>query len=173
LDYELYGHLQRGNDDRAQEVLEEALSAGPYQEDFNSAFHLAIMPARFAVERRAWDETAELEPREPDYLEWDRYFWPEALSWYARGLGAAHTGDLVDAQEAEARMLELRNAASEAGETAFATYIEVDRLILNGRIAHAQGDSDQAVAQIREAAELEQTVDRAGVAEAREAVTRD
>lgn len=160
LDYELYGHLQRGNDDRAQQVLDEALSTGPYQEDFNSAFHLAIMPARFAVERRAWDEAAELEPGEPDYLEWDRYFWPEALSWYARGLGAVHTGDLEEAQRAESRMIELRDAASEAGEAAFSTYIEVDRLILSGWISQAQDDSDRALALIREAAELEQTVQK-------------
>ncbi len=160
LDYKLYGHLQRGNDEQARAVLDDALSTGPYQEDFNSAFHLAIMPARFAVERRAWDEAAELEPREPNYLEWDRYFWPEALSWYARGLGAVHTGDLEEAQRAEARMVELRDAASEAGEAAFSTYIEVDRLILSGRISHAQGDSDRAVALTREAAELEQTVEK-------------
>ncbi len=160
LDYKLYGYLQRGNDEQARAVLDDALSTGPYQEDFNSAFHLAIMPARFAVERRAWDEAEELEPREPDYLEWDRYFWPEALSWYARGLGAAHTGNLEEAQSAEARMMELRDTAAESGETAFATYIEVDRLILSGRISHAQGDSDRAVALIREAAELEQTVEK-------------
>jgi tetratricopeptide (TPR) repeat protein len=57
-------------------------------------------------------------------------------------------------------MIELRDAASEAGEAAFATYIEVDRLILSGRISHAQGDSDRAVALTQEAAELEQTVEK-------------
>jgi hypothetical protein len=160
LDYKLYGYLQQGNDDRSRAVLDEALSTEPYQEDFNSAFHLAIMPARFAVERRAWGEAAALEPREPDYLEWDRYFWPEALSWYARGLGAVHTGNLAGAEEAEARMMELRDAALEAGEAAFSTYIEVDRLILSGRIAQAQGASDRAVTLIQEAAELEQTVEK-------------
>jgi tetratricopeptide (TPR) repeat protein len=36
----------------------------------------------------------------------------------------------------------------------------VDRLILSGRISHAQGDADRAVAQTREAAELEQTVEK-------------
>ncbi len=160
LDYKLYGYLQRGEDERARRVLDEALATGPYQEDFNSAFHLAIIPARFAVERRDWDEAAELQPRQPEYLEWDRYFWPEALSWYGRGLGAVHTGDLESAQEAEARMMELRDAASEADEAAFATYIEVDRLILSGRIAYAQGDAEQAVALTREAAELEETVEK-------------
>lgn len=160
LDYQLYGYLQRGNDEQARNALDEALSTEPYQEGFNSAFHLAIMPARFAVERRAWDEAAEIEPGQPDYLAWDEYQWPEALSWYARGLGAAHTGDLEEAAAAEARMIELRDAASEAGEASFATYIEIDRLILAGRIAHLQGDAEQAVSLTREAAELEGTVEK-------------
>lgn len=46
------------NDALGQAVEDAALTTGPCGEGFNSAFHLAIMPARFAVERRAWDEAA-------------------------------------------------------------------------------------------------------------------
>ena len=160
LDYKLYGFLQRGEDDRAREVLDEALSTEPYQENFAAAFHLAIMPARYAIERRDWEEAAQLEPRQPDYLDWDRYEWPLALSWFARGMGAVMTGDLDEARQAEARMAELRDRADEAGEQAFATYIEVDRLILDGRIAWADGNAQEAVAFTEEAAALEQTVQK-------------
>ncbi len=160
LDYKLYGYLQRGEDDRAREVLDEALSTEPYQEDFVSAFHLAIMPARYAIERRDWEEAAQLEPGQPDYLDWDRYEWPLALSWFARGMGAVMTGGLDEARHAEARMAELQNQAQEAGEQAFATYIEVDRLILDGRIAWADGNAEEAVALTEEAAALEQTVQK-------------
>jgi tetratricopeptide (TPR) repeat protein len=160
LDYMVYAHLQRGEDARARAVLEEARASGRYQEDFISAFHLAAMPARIAVERRDWAEAAEIEPRIPGYLPWDRAWWAESLSWFARGLGAAHTGDLARAREAEARMRALRDGAREAEEDAFATYIEVDRLILDGAIAHARGDAEAAVARMREAAELETTVQK-------------
>ena len=27
-------------------------------------------------------------PREPTSLDWDRYTWPEAIAWFARGFGA-------------------------------------------------------------------------------------
>ena len=47
-----------------------------YQEDFAAAFHLAIMPARFAVERRAWGEAATLDLEAHPYLAWDRLAWP-------------------------------------------------------------------------------------------------
>jgi tetratricopeptide (TPR) repeat protein len=160
LDYMVYAHLQRGEDARARAVLEEARTAGRHQDDFATAFHLAAMPARIAVERRDWTEAAEIEPRTPDYLPWDRAWWAEALSWFARGLGAAHTGDLPRAREAEARMRALRDGAREAEEEAFATYIEVDRVILDGAIAHAEGDAEAAVARMREAAALEVTVQK-------------
>lgn len=161
LDYLLYGRLQRGEDGDALAVLEEFRGqAQPYQEDFGSAFHLAVMPARYAVERHAWDEAAAIQPRTPDYLAWDGYWWPESLSWFARGLGAVHTGDLASARDAEAHIAALRDRARAADEAAFATFIEIDRLILNGLLAQADGDSEAAVARLREAAGLEQMVEK-------------
>ena len=160
MDYKLYGHLQRGEDERGRRILERVQITGPYQEDFGSAFHLAVMPARFALERRDWDEAAALRIGEPDYVEWERYEWPQALSWFARGMGAVMTGDLAGAQEAEEELMALRDEAGAAGEAAYRTYIEVDRLILSGRIAWAQGDEARAVALTREAAELEGTIQK-------------
>lgn len=58
MDYLLYAHLQRAEDAPARAVLDETLGRGPFQDSFISAFHLAVMPARFAVERRAWPEAA-------------------------------------------------------------------------------------------------------------------
>ncbi len=160
LDYLLYAYLQRGEDDEAARVIEEAEANRPYQEDFTTAFHLAVMPARYAVERRKWEEAARITPGDSDDVMWDRYPWPLALSWFARGLGAAKGNDLDSAREAEARMIELRNEARQAGEDAFATYIEIDRLILTGRIANAEGEAAMAAARIEEAAELESTVEK-------------
>jgi tetratricopeptide (TPR) repeat protein len=118
------------------------------------------MPARYAVERREWAEAAALEPRSPDYLPWDQALWAEGLSWLARGLGSVHTGDLQRAREAEERLATLRDQATSGGEHGFATYIEIDRLILAGWIARAQGEAEAAVELISSAAELEGTVEK-------------
>lgn len=160
MDYLLYAHLQRGDDAAARAVLEEALGDRPHEEDFASAFHLAAMPARWAVERRDWQEAAAIELRTPDYLAWDRYPWPEGISWLARGLGAAQAGDLDAAREAEARMEELRSRAEEAGEREFAAYLEIDRRILASAIARARGEDERAVELARSAAELESTTQK-------------
>lgn len=165
LDYLLYARLQRGEDAKASSLLEELRSQDqPYEEGFISAYHLAVTPARYAVERRAWEEAVSIQPRAPEYLAWDEYWWPEALSWFAQGLGAVHTDDLMTARTAEQRMAELRDRARTADEAAFAASIEIDRLILSGRIAQAEGDTGGAVARMEEAAALEQTVEKNPVA---------
>ncbi len=161
MDYLLYAHLQRGEDERALAVLNELLGQErDFQEEFASAFHVAAAPGRFAVERRAWAEAAAVVPRARESLVWDRYRWPEALSWFARGLGSARIGSLGEADRADARMGALRDQAKEAGEDGFATYIEIDRLILASYVAQARGEADGAIALAQAAVELESSVQK-------------
>jgi hypothetical protein len=160
LDYLLYAALQQGDDALARDVLDEALDTDRYQEGFSSAFHLAIMPARFAVERRAWGEAATLDLDVHPYLAWDRYPWPQATIWFARGLGAAHTGAIDAAREAEAHMVALRDRAAAVGERELVAFIEIDRLVLAGAIAEMDDDAEAAIALLEEAAALEGTVEK-------------
>lgn len=162
LDYLVYAHLQRGEDRKAAAALADARGRR-YQAGFQAfaaAYHFAAMPARIAVERRAWGEAARLEPRSPDYLPWENFAWPEALTWFARGLGAVHTGDVGAAQQSEARMRELREKAEAAGEKQFAGYIEVDRRILAAYVAKAEGRAEEAVELARSAVELERSLEK-------------
>ena len=161
IDYMVYGYLQQGRDDDARAAAAEMLDSGRRVDAaFTSAFHAAAIPARLAVERRDWAAAAEIETRSPDHLPWDGTFWPEGLSWYARGLGAVHSGDVDAARAAESRLAALAEDAHGAGESQFATYIEVDRQILAGWIAHAEGDADAAIDLIRDAADLEASVQK-------------
>jgi tetratricopeptide (TPR) repeat protein len=160
MDYLLYAYLQKGNDDKARAVFEEAIGKDNHQAAYVSAFHMAAMPARLAVERRDWQEATVLAPRTPDYLPWDDAPWPEGLTWFARGLGGVHTGDLEMAREAEKRLGTLRDQAKVEGEERFATYIEVDRRILAGWIARSEGEAEEAVRLMRSAAALEGTVEK-------------
>lgn len=161
LDYLVYAHLQRGEDAKARAILDGVTGEdASYQPSFISAFHLASMPARYAVERRDWDEARKVAPTTPAALPWHQFWWPEAISWFARGLGAAHAGDAAEAERAEARMTALRDAATGAGEQTFATYIEVDRLVLTAARAHVAGRGEQALDLARRAARLEGTVEK-------------
>lgn len=160
IDYQVYGHLQRGEDRAADRLRDEAWTQARHQETFPGAFHLAAIPARLAVERRDWEAARAIEPRTPEYIAWDNFHWPEGLSWFARGLGAVHEGDLDAARGAEQRLAALTEAAQSAADARFAVYLEVDRRILAGWIAHGEGDADRAVELMRSAAELEGSVEK-------------
>jgi tetratricopeptide (TPR) repeat protein len=161
LDYLVYAYLQRGEDEQALTILNEVSEqVQPFQGSFISAFHLAAMPARYAVERRAWDEARGVTPGTPASVAWERFRWAESLSWFARGLGALHKGEADEADRAESRMIELRDAAMAAGEEAFATYIEVDRLVLAAWRASVDGQGERALELAGQAARLEATTQK-------------
>lgn len=160
IDYLAYAQLQRGEDARAEALHEQAMERGPYQPSFISAYHVAALPARLAVERQRWEDASALKSRSPDYLPWNQARWPEALTWFARGLGALHTGDLEQARQAEQRLQALRDHARDEGDDNFAGYIEIDRRILAGTLAQQEGRPEEAVRLMRSAAELESTVEK-------------
>lgn len=160
VDYLVYGHLQRGEDQAAETVWKTAQANGPHQGNFPGAYHLASIPARLAVEARNWDAAAAIMPRTPGYISWDNFAWPDGLSWFARGLGAVHAGDLVAARQAEQRMATLVEDAKSAADARFAVYLEVDRKILEGWIANAQGKPERAIELMGSAGALESTVEK-------------
>jgi tetratricopeptide (TPR) repeat protein len=160
IDYLIYAYLQQGRDELADRVFAESVAKGRHQASFVSAFHLAAMPARRAVERRDWAAAEALEVRQPDYLPWDQSWWPEALSWFARGLGHLHNGDLDQARQSIEQMARLRDAARSAGEAGMANYIEIDRLILAGWTTCAEGQPQAGADLVRAAIDLETSAEK-------------
>ncbi|HET9983260.1 MAG TPA: hypothetical protein VFQ38_06725 [Longimicrobiales bacterium] len=155
IEYLVYAYLQEGADDRAAAQVERLQATPRLQPTFKTAFHLASTRARYALERHAWSEAMSLPPRQPPALDWDHFMWPEAVTWFARGLGAAHEGRLEEARAAAGRLDALTKAASGAGEPLFARNIRILRLGVGAWIAHAEHETAFSVALMREAAELE------------------
>ncbi|HSJ63494.1 MAG TPA: hypothetical protein VK922_06240 [Gemmatimonadaceae bacterium] len=155
LEYLAYAYLQQGADDSASAQLARMRSTERLEPTFKTAFHLASTAARYALERRAWQEAMALVPRDPPDLPWDRFAWAEAVTWFAKGLGAAREGQLDQARAASTRLEVLEAAARGAGEDLFARNIHVLALEVGAWIAHAQGDRESSVRAMHDAAELE------------------
>ncbi len=155
IEYLIYAYLQKGADDEAAAQLKRLHATPLLEPTFKTAFHLASTQARYALERRAWNEAAVLVLREPATLDWDRFTWPEAIAQFARGLGSAHLGKIDRAKAAGERLGELEAATRKAGEDLFARNIRVLRLELNAWLAHVEGQRESSVALMREAGELE------------------
>jgi tetratricopeptide (TPR) repeat protein len=155
LEYLVYAYLQRGEDARAAAEIARLLATPKLEPSAKTAFHLASTRARYALERHAWAEAAALVPRAPALVDWDRFPWPEAVSWFARGYGALRGGDLSEPARAIARMQELEAHAAAAGEEIFARQIRILRLALAGWSAHGAHDDAAALALLRQSVELE------------------
>jgi len=147
-DYMMYAYLQLGRDGDARRILEDAsrvtgyrVQAGPYA--------AAAIPARYVMERGAWKEAMQLEPR-PTKLPF-----VDALTWFARSIGAARSGDAAAAEKGAAELARLHKELQDAGNRYWATEVEIQQLAVDGWISLAQGKREEALKFMRAAADLE------------------
>jgi len=155
IEYLVYAYLQQGEDDKADAEIKRLLATPKIEPTAKTAFHLASTRARYALERQDWKRAAKLVAREPTALDWDRYPWPEAVTWFARGYGSARIGALDESRRASARLGELDARASGAGEDVFARQIRILKLELDAWTAHAARADDGAIALMQQAVDLE------------------
>ena len=159
MDYLEYAYLQTAQDRGAKEVVDELTSfrqsAAP---NLPTAYAVAAIPVRYALERRDWPAAAALsEPAIGFPLE--RFPWAEAMIAYARALGDARTGNIAGAEAEIGRLQSLENKLK-GNDTYWANQVEVQRLGAAGILAHVQGDDNKAVALVRAAADLDATMDK-------------
>jgi tetratricopeptide (TPR) repeat protein len=155
VEYLVYAHLQMGDDEEARRLIYRLEVTPDLQPSFKTAFHLASTAARFALERQDWEGATQLSAREPANLDWDRFPWPEAVVWHARGLGAAHRGDLELVGLSRDQLAALAARAAESGETLFTSQIRILELEVEAQQRFAEGNEDLAVTLLNRAASLE------------------
>jgi hypothetical protein len=160
MDYLEYAYLQTGQDGKAREIADRVGSATAFDvPQFAAAYALAAVPARHALERRAWREAAALELR-PEAFPWAKYRWAEANVHFARAVGAARAGDPERARQALATLAEIQ--ASLQGQKGFdwATQVEVQRRAAAAWLARAERNDAEALSLLRSAADLEDSTDK-------------
>jgi tetratricopeptide (TPR) repeat protein len=161
LDYLEYAYLQTGQDAKAREVLERAARATSFDEaNFGAGYAVAAIAARYALERRQWQDAARLAPPRAQFP-WDRYTYALATTQFARALGGARTGQLAVAQDGLAQLAAIHDAlakAPAAGPYDWAGEVESLRLAAAGWLAQAQGKPGEALSLLRAAADLQDKV---------------
>ena len=139
----IYAYLQKHNDSAAKKIADEASAVTvSYPEgSYTNMYALAAIPARYTLERGAWKEAAALTVRPaPDARE------TEAITHFARAIGAARSGDTAAAR---ADVTELEAIEREFPE------VKIQRLAASAWLALAAGDTATALAQASQASDLE------------------
>ena len=161
-DYQVFGHLQKNEDDLARAAIDTApkLSDVPRESTmfFAGLYASASMPARYAVERRQWAEAAQLP--EPVGFPGGRYAWADAAIYFARGLGAARSGRIDQARRDVDTLRTLQQTLVTHQESYWATQVEIQRRAAEAWVAFAERRPDAALELARSAADLEDSTDK-------------
>src|SRR2546430_2121295 len=132
MDYITYAALQLGRDKEARAVLDEIRGLTKIDsEQFAAAFAFTAIPARYALERRAWTEAVDL-PLHPQSPSWSKFPQAESINAFAPGLGAARSGDAASAKKEVARLESLASALTAAKNAYWAEQAEIPKLAVNG-----------------------------------------
>jgi tetratricopeptide (TPR) repeat protein len=155
MDYMTYGHLQMAQDGEARRALEAVQALGlPNNEYIGSAYAFAAVPARYALERRRWADASTLRLH-PSEFPWSRWPMAEAVNAYARGLGAARTGDAAGARREAERLSSLRDTLATAKQNYWAEQAEIQRQVVLAWVTRVEGKPAEALELMQKAVELE------------------
>jgi len=159
LDYLEYAYLQIDDEPKARAVVQEAAAARTFDEaNFAAAYALAAVPARWALERRDWKAAAALELPTVD-LHWAQYAYVPAITYFARAIGAARSGELARAREAVGKLQETQAGLAQTpppGPYDWASHVESIRLAAAGMVAGAEKQDTEALRLLRAAAALDE-----------------
>lgn len=153
IDYQVYAHLQLVQDAEAKRAIERARQIqGTHAAQNQMHYAVAAGAARWVVERKQWAEAKTLEVLPGPFP------YTQALTHFARALGAARSGDVATARKDLERLEALRDA--QAKVPYWATQIEIQRRAGAAWVALAENKTDEALGLMRSAADLEGTTDK-------------
>lgn len=148
-DYMVYAYLQLARDGDARRAISEVMKVGGTSPRFVAPYATAAMPARYAFERGAWLEAAKLQPVGSSYA------FVEAITYFARSVGAARGGDLPAARKDAEQIESLHQMLVAAKNAYWATEVEVQQLASAAWIALGEKRPEDALKLMRAAADLE------------------
>ncbi len=155
MDYLVYAYLQLGQDEKAKAIIDEMTTVtgltGTY---LPGPYALAVSPARYAVERGDWKAAAELEVR-PSPLPH-----VQAITHFARALGAARSGNPEAAKVDIAKLAELRDRLRDAKDAYWSEQVDIERQVATAWVLYAEGKPDEALIAMSAAADAEDKTEK-------------
>jgi tetratricopeptide (TPR) repeat protein len=167
MDYQTYAHLQMAQDRAALDVLnrvptvaatfDPTAAAGGAAPPLAAFYALAAIPARYALERGAWEEAAQLP------VPANGTPFTIAIVHFARALGAARSGRPAAARADIDRLAALRDQLTAMQDAYWAEQVDIQWRVAGAWVAFAQGRRTDAIEAMREAADIEDATDKSAV----------
>jgi hypothetical protein len=153
MDYLVYAYLQLGRDRDAGAVGDEMRATEGYKR-FAGHYARAAGTARYAVERGDWKGASELEVKPSPIA------YADAVTHFARALGAARSGKPEAAQADIAKLAELRDKLREAKDAYWSEVVDIQRQVATAWVLYAEGKHDDAFKAMSAAADAEDKTEK-------------
>jgi Tetratricopeptide repeat len=155
MDYQVYAYLQLGQDVKAKAVLDEMSMVKGFTETFlPGPYALAVSPARYAIERGDWKAAASLDVRPSPLSQ------VQAITNFARALGAARSGNPEAAKADIAKLVELRDKLREAKDGYWSEQVDIQQKVASAWVLYAEGKYDDALSAMSAAADAEDRTEK-------------
>ncbi|MGD9902067.1 MAG: hypothetical protein AB7U83_01255 [Vicinamibacterales bacterium] len=166
LDYQVYAYLQTAQDAAASRTLPLVAplaaripdaGAGNAAPPSAGYYAVAAIPARYALERAVWTEAAALTPPGTPFA------WADAVTHFARALGAARSGQVAAARRDVARLVDLREIVAATKDAYWTEQVEIQRRGAEAWVLLAEGRPSDALALMQDAVTREDATEKSAV----------
>ena len=166
-DYLTYAYLQTGQDQKVRVIMNElpdiaavfdptkTVGAAPGSA---GVFAISAIPARWVIEHRDWKAAAALTPTKPS-----AFPYAEAMTHFARALGASHTGALTDARASIDALTQIIADLKKAGEVYWTEQVTIQKDAASAFLLLAEGRKDEALSGMRAVATREDATEKNAV----------
>src|SRR5215475_3268078 len=154
MDYMVYAYLQLAQDKKARAVVDELTKTDFKLERFIGPYAVAASQARYVFERGDWKAAAELQPRQTKYL------YADAVTYFARAVGAARSGNPDASKPDIAKLVELRDKLKEAKDAYWSNIVDIQQQVASAWVLYAEGKYEDALKMLSTAADAEDKTEK-------------
>src|SRR5882757_6259810 len=155
MDYQVYAYLQLGQDQKAKAIVDEMTTVTGLTENYMPGpYALAVSPARYAIDRGDWKAASELQVRPSPLAQ------VQAITYFARAVGAARSGNPDAAKADIARLAELRDKLRDAKDAYWSEQVDIQRQVATAWVLYAEGKQDDALNAMSAAADAEDKTEK-------------
>lgn len=152
MDFLVYAYLQSGRESEAQSLIEEVKAMPPMHDMYGMGtdprtYALIEFPANYAMELHHWSEAAAL-PEPSDKVAAD-----SSVTYWARAIGAARSGNLEQAKRDLAEIERIRQKSVADKKKDVAEVIARDYQEASAWVLHVEGKDDESLAGLRKLAD--------------------
>jgi tetratricopeptide (TPR) repeat protein len=158
MDYLVYAHLQLAHDKEARAVVDEMIEVKGFNPNVRTGpYAIAASQARYVLERSDWKGAAVLQVQPTQFA------YVDAVTHFARALGAARSDNPEGAAGDIAKLAELREKLRQAKDSYWTEQVDIQWQIATAWVLHARSQHAEALRVMSAAADAEDKTEKSVV----------